>query len=240
MQQFFAQHASYCDPTSVRPWHWRTDQFLAGGGELMDTGAHYCDTLRYLFGDPRTVFASVRQLQRLPLQRDDQVVYDNREDTWVATLEFESGLVGVWSCTTAAPGHAFTHLVYYGTEGCLLDQGDVFLGPFPKGKVILKDGAQIPMERLQQEFLASLGEEGRARLFPYGWMEGVQLECYDFVRAVSEGEPVEVDGTTGMKAKAIGAAILESAALGQAVSYQDVLAGRIEAYQQLINEHWGL
>ena len=29
---------------------------------VMDSGAHYCDTLRYLFGDPDTVYASVRQV----------------------------------------------------------------------------------------------------------------------------------------------------------------------------------
>jgi UDP-N-acetyl-2-amino-2-deoxyglucuronate dehydrogenase len=240
VQQFYAQHAGYSDPARPRNWAWRADRDLGGGGMVIDSGAHYCDTLRYLFGDPHSVFASVRQLCRRPLQRGEEVVDDTREDTWVATIEFESGIVGLWSCSYSAPGHSFTRVVYYGTEGCLLDEGDVFHGPFPKGRVILKDEEEIPMETLQQEFLASLSDAERTRLFPHGWTDGVTLECYDFVRAASEGGQVEVDGTAGMKAKAIAEAIYESAAAGQSVSYQDVLDGRVEVYQRPINEHWGL
>lgn len=240
VRQFFAQHAAYGNPGQVRPWVWRADPYLGGCGMVMDSGAHFCDTLRYLFGDPRRVFASVRQLARWPLDRNGTIVEDAREDTWVATIEFESGLVGLWSWTKVAPGHSFTQVVYYGTEGCLLDNRDVFHGPFPDAKVILKDGTEIPMEQLQREFLEHLGEAGRERLFPHGWTDGVLLECYDFVKAVSEGGSVEVDGVAGMKAKALAEAIYESAALGQAVLYQDVLSGHLENYQRPINEHWGL
>ena len=40
------------------------------------------------------------------------------------------------------------------------------------------------------------------------------LECYDFLTAIRDGRAPEVDGTTGMKAKAIAEAIYESAATG--------------------------
>src|SRR5436190_642381 len=52
---FFSQHASWSDPSPERNWHWRTEKALGGGGMIMDSGAHYCDTLRYLFGDIESV-----------------------------------------------------------------------------------------------------------------------------------------------------------------------------------------
>ena len=135
--------------------------------KVMDSGAHYCDTLRYLFGDLESAYARVEQLQRYPHQKEAQTIQDEREDTWVATLEFASGLTGVWSWTMAAPGHSFTHVVYYGTEGSLLDSGDVFHGPFNGAKVILKDGTERPMS--EQEFtkpaeIRSRQEKGFATL----------------------------------------------------------------------------
>lgn len=237
---FFAQHASWQGPAKERRWHWRIENRLGGGGMVMDSGAHYCDTLRYLFGDLESAYARVEQLESHPHQKNGLTVYDEREDTWIATLNFESGLTGVWSWTTAAPGHSFTHVVYYGTEGCLLDSGDVFHGPFSGGRIILKDGTQRPMTELQEAFLASLAEAERNRLFPYGWTDGVTLECYDFLLAIAENRPPEVDGETGMRAKAIAETIYESAAAGQLVRYADVLSGKIDAYQRPIDAHWGL
>jgi UDP-N-acetyl-2-amino-2-deoxyglucuronate dehydrogenase len=237
---FFAQHAGWQEPKAERRWHWRTETLLGGGGMVMDSGAHYCDTLRYLFGDLESAFARVTRLEERPHRKDDRMVPDEREDTWVATLQFESGLTGVWSWTTAAPGHEFTKVVYYGSEGCLLDHGDVFHGPFSSAEVIGKDGVARPMTALQDEFLASLSDAERNHLFPHGWTDGVVLECYDFLGAIAEKRSPEVDGTTGLRAKAIAETIYESSAAGQLVRYADVLDGKIDAYQRPINEHWGL
>lgn len=237
---FFAQHAGWQEPKVERRWHWRTEALLGGGGMVMDSGAHYCDTLRYLFGDLESAFARVTRLEERPHRKDDRMVPDEREDTWVATLQFESGLTGVWSWTTAAPGHEFTKVVYYGSEGCLLDHGDVFHGPFSSAEVIGKDGVSRSMTALQDEFLSSLSDAERNHLFPHGWTDGVVLECYDFLGAIAENRPPEVDGTTGLRAKTIAETIYESSAAGQLVRYADVLDGKIDAYQRPINEHWGL
>ena len=238
MRMFFAQHASWrkTDPSS--PWHWRLSRMLGGGGMVMDSGAHFCDTIRYLFGDVDTVYAKVTSWEDKKVTKNGEIVRDETEDTWIANITFKSGMTGVWSCTWAAPGHSFTHVVYYGSEGCLLDHGDVFHGPFGNGEVILKDGTKYPMEDLQKQFLEELGEEGRNRLFPHGFMDGVTLECYDFLDAIQNDRPPEVDGETGMKAKAICEAIFESSFLGCAVKYDDVLEGKIEFYQKPINEYW--
>jgi predicted dehydrogenase len=238
MRMFFAQHASWrkTDPSS--PWHWRLSRMLGGGGMVMDSGAHFCDTIRYLFGDVETVYAKVTSWEDKKVTKGGEIIKDETEDTWIANITFKSGMTGVWSCTWAAPGHSFTHVVYYGSEGCLLDHGDVFHGPFGNAEVILKDGTKYPMEELQKQFLEELGEEGRNRLFPHGFMDGVTLECYDFLDAIQNDRPPEIDGETGMKAKAICEAIFESSFLSQAVKYDDVLEGKIEFYQKPINEYW--
>src|SRR5439155_8110538 len=131
----------------------------------------------------------VERLEERPHRKGNASVWDEREDTWIATINFASGLTGVWSCSTSAPGHSFTQVVYYGTEGCLLDHGDVFHGPFANAEVILKDGRRFPMVQLQGQFLASLSDEQRERLFPHGWTEGVTLEVYDFMRAIRDRRP---------------------------------------------------
>jgi len=239
----YSQQAVWSDPAVERKWHWRIDKWMGGGGMVMDSGAHFCDTIRYLYGDPETVYAKVQQLERWRHKKDGEVVFDDREDTWVATITFKNGLVAVWSWTMAAPGYAYTNVVHYGSKGCILDHGDAFHGPFSSAEVIIQEGPRkivTPMAEMQKQFLAQLDESKKNALFPYGFTDGFVLECYDFLDAVEKKRKPEVDGETGLKAKAICESIFESATLGQVVRYDDVLGGKIEEYQKPINEHWGL
>ncbi len=240
LRMFSAQHASYRAPNPESNWHWRLDLTLGGGGMVMDSGAHYCDTLRYLFGDPSTVYARVCQFEDLRVTKGDAIVKNEQEDTWMATINFKSGVIGLWTCTWAAVGHDFHHVVYYGSEGCLLDNGDIFHGPFDGAEVILKDGTRHSMQDLMDAYMASLSDEEKARLFPHNFTDGVVLECYDFVDAIENDRPPELDAEVGLRAKSICEAIYESNACGQAVDYEEVVAGNIEVYQKPINERWGL
>ena len=80
----------------------------------------------------------------------------------------------------------------------------------------------------------------RQRVFPYGMEDGWALEVYDFLTAVRDGRPSEIDGEEGLRAKAIALAIYESSATGQAVRLKDVLDGTVDTYQRPINEKWGI
>jgi predicted dehydrogenase len=236
-RMFYAIHAGWEDPLKPRSWHWRVDRMLSGGGMVMDSGAHFCDSIRYFFGDVRRVYAFVGQYEKWPHDKGGRVVMDEREDSWIATLTFRSGLVGLWSWTMAAPGHTFTKVVYYGSNGALLDSGDVFHGPFEGSVLVLKDGTEYKMPELREKFLKSITEERKKRLFPHGFTDGIVLECYDFLDAIQNRRTPEVDGEEGLKSKAIAEAIYESARLGAAVRYEDVLRGKISAYQKPIDEH---
>jgi predicted dehydrogenase len=168
---------------------------------------------------------------------------DDREDMWVAIITFKSGVVGIWSWTMAAPGNTFTNIVHYGSKGCILDNDDVFHGPSSKSEIIIQDGAKriiTPMSEMQLQFLNQLDEEKKNIMFPHGFTDGIVIECYDFLDAIEKKRKPEVDGEEGMKSKAICEAIYESAYLGNAVHYEDVISGKIEGYQKPINECWSL
>ncbi len=245
MQSFFVQESRppqrpMADNAELPPWVWRDDRQLGGGGQVLDSGAHFCDTIRYLFGDVEQVYGRVEQWRPRPVRRGDAVVHDEREDTFVAQLHFANGMSGLWSYGAAWPGHRLNTVVYYGSAGALVDPGDVFHGPRLTATVQLADGTALSLADLHQEYLAELGAAGRARLFPHGLTDGFALEVYDFLTAVRDDRPPEVTGEDGLRAKAIANAIYESNAAGQAVRVAEVIDGQIDAYQRPINERWQL
>jgi predicted dehydrogenase len=73
---------------------WRFDPALAGTGAIGDLGTHIIDIARYLVGDIKAVSAAVRTL--VP---DRQV-----DDHFVATVEFENGVVGTLEASRLARG----------------------------------------------------------------------------------------------------------------------------------------
>ncbi len=239
-RMFYIQHATYQRPREPRRWHWRTDKWMGGGGLIMDSGAHFADTLRYLFGDPVRIYATVRQHEKWPHIRDGKTVYDDREDTWMAVINFESGVDGFWSFSAVAPGQELRSIMCYGSEGCIVDEGDVFHGPFPGARVVRPGEDPVSLSDIIPEFMKSLSAEERGRFFPHGFEDGMTLEIYDFLRAIATDTEPEISGEEGLKAKAICEAIYESAHAGEALRYADVLSGYIEGYQREINEHWGI
>ena len=75
---------------------WRGTKKIDGGGALMNQGIHGVDLLLYLAGSIKSVFAYASTLARKI----------EVEDTLCATLEFESGALGVIQATTSVfPGY---------------------------------------------------------------------------------------------------------------------------------------
>jgi predicted dehydrogenase len=237
---FYCQHAHLEKYDQPHAWHWRTDKFMGGGGWIMDSGFHFADTTRYVFGDPRRVYATVRQHEQWPHIRDGKTVYDDREDTWMATLSFDGKIDGFWSYSAAARGQESKAMITYGSEGCLVDDagGDVFQGPLPGAQFIRPGQEPRLLSDVIPEFMKSLSAEDRGRFFPHGFEDGMTLEIYDFIRAIATGTKPEVDGWEALKSKAVCEAIYESAHCGEALRYDDVVSGYIEGYQREINEYW--
>jgi predicted dehydrogenase len=222
------------------PWIWQGDKLLSGGGPVLDSGAHFCDTIRYLYGEVESCYGRVLHLGTHKARRGDELVDITSEDTFFATINFADGAVGSWSISWALPGHPLGAVVYYGTEGAIVEPRDPFHGPSIQSQVVLRGGTATPLETYYQEYLQALGEAGRQRVFPHGITDGYTLEIYDFLTAVRDGRPPEIDGEQGMRAKAIALTIYESATMGQVVRVADVLAGRAREYQRPIDDRWGL
>ena len=221
---------------------WRGLKVLIGGGMILDSGAHFADMMQLLFGDVAEVNCTTWTHDRR-LIRDAPVLGDapaDVEDTWHATIRFESGVRVVWTYSRSLHGEPVSVANYYGSAGTMAALGYPF-HPFDTGaRTVLADGTEISQEQIETEYRASLSDEEEARLFPYGATGGFAVEIWDFVNAVATGGQPEMDGHAGLRAKALCECCYESAVAGAPVRFEDVLSGRIDAYQRPIDEFWQL
>jgi len=243
MRSFFSQGACYSPFPADRPlFQWRIQRLLSGGLMVMDSGAHFVDSMRYFFGDLERAYAEASLFEPAAFTNaKGKTVVSDCEDTWSAILTFKSGVVGTWSWSNVQKGHSYRNVIYYGSEGSIKDTGDVFHG-FQSlgGEVKWADDKTMSMHDLAIEFLLSLSDDEKERLFPYGITHGMTLECWDFVDAVARGRQPEMDAWEGLKSKAISETVYESAAAGKAIAFDDVVACKVEKYQGPINRKWGL
>ncbi len=229
-------------PLEQPAFKWRARKLLTGGGMIMDSGAHFTDMMLRLFGPVRTVSCTMRTLdgrvvEGAPIVGDGPV---DVESYWHADIRFASGMQVAWSYGNAFRGPARREAVYYGTGGTIVDHGWPF-HPFQGGgSVTTADGGTLSCEELKASYLATLDEAAKRRLFPYGVTDGFGIEVWDFIDAVASGRAPEMDGTAGLLAKTLCECCYESATIGRPVSFQEVLEGRVDAYQRPIDEYWKL
>ncbi|MCZ6631851.1 MAG: Gfo/Idh/MocA family oxidoreductase, partial [bacterium] len=238
---WFAINSGWQDPRKITDWHWRVDRKLGGCGMAMDSGAHWVDTMRYWFGEIDSVYARVEQFETRQMKKGDRLVKDTREDFWTSVFNFKSGVIGTWSWTISAPGKGFTQLNLTGTKGTIVESDIFHPAAFrAQGECQLLNGITYSMAKLQEMFLESLSQSQKNRLFPYGITAGMTLELWDFIDALSTGRNVEIDAEEGLRSKAVGEAVYESGKTGQVVKVNDVIKGRVNAYQKDIDRMWKL
>jgi predicted dehydrogenase len=208
----------------------------------MDSGAHFADMVQVLFGEVDEVWCTMASHDSRII-KDAPVVGDapaDVEDTWHAVIRFKSGLHVTWTYSRSLYGDDVRLGNYYGSKGTMYDLGFVF-HPFQGGgEAILADGTKVSSQEIQDEYLASLSEGEKARLFPYGSTDGFAVEVWDFVNAIATGRRPEMDGYEGLRAKALCEACYESATANKAVQFADVLQGKMDAYQAPIDAFWNI
>lgn len=238
---WLAASASWQDPKQIQDWHWRVDRRLGGCGMVMDSGAHWVDTMRYWFGEVDSVYARVEQIEKRPHRKGKRIINDTREDFWTSIFNFRSGVIGTWSWTNSAPGKGFLQLSLTGSKGTIVEY-DIFhpAAGAHRGECQLLDGVTYSMERVVDVFRKSLSEEENERLFPYGITGGMPLELWDFIDAISTGRNVEIDAEEGLRSKAVSEALYESGKSGEVVKINDVISGKVNAYQRDIDDYWKL
>jgi predicted dehydrogenase len=227
---------------------WRMDRLMSGGAAVMDSGFHYCDSMRYLLGDVEKVYAEAREIGSGSVK----TLAEAREDTVFVTLTFKSGVVGTWCWGRAAVGESLASVIFYGSEGSLSDTSDNpyliyhlferrLRGPIETGLLTKADGTELSLAEVEEMHLDALGEEEREFLFPHGVTDGFTYEIWEFTEAIrGNRERVEVDGWEGLRSLAICEAIYESAFTGEVIRVDDVISGERGSYQAPIDEHWGL
>jgi len=213
-------------------WTWREHRDQAGGGWTLDGGVHFADLFRYHVGEVREIFSSVRTFfptrYKKPQTLEEPVKVDV-EDMTVSVLQFENGVTGQWTSTTAAPGQGFSKRVIYGEEGSL---------DFSAGLKTRKQ--ELKVEELVYEFMHAISNEEKERLFPRGVTDSIATELKEFMDAVLHGKPMETSGADQYKSLAVCFGVYESAATNQPVKIKDIEDLKIEVYQRDLNEGLGV
>ena len=143
--------------------------------------------------------------------------------------------------TNSAPGKGFLQLSLTGSRGTIVEY-DIFhpAAGALRGECQLLDGVTYSMERVVDMFRKSLCTEEDERLFPYGITGGMPLELWDFIDAMSTGRDVEINAEEGLRSKAVSEALYESGTSGEVVKVNDVIKGKVNAYQRDIDDYWKL
>lgn len=209
---------------------WRHQRLLGGGGATLDIGVHLLHELRYLAGPIDTISGVTRIFEptRVLSPSGEQVACDV-DDAFFATAALASGAVGQLTFTWAGHGPPTSlpdGLVIYGSRGSL--QGD---------RLTLDDGSSYLAAEL---FHARADAQTREAFFPHGLEDAFALAFLDFLNAIAADRDPEASGKEGLIDLAAAYAICESSALGRAVTVDEVLSGKVSAYQADVNRHYGL
>lgn len=226
---------------------WRQDKLMSGGGPVLDSGFHYCDSMRYFFGEVDRVFAVLRSVK----EGAPRSFEDAPEDTVFVTITFKSGVAGTWAWSLAAAGEEAYDVTFHGSRGSLRDTTDAPFSIFhlfqrtpekaETARLESSDGRVYGMQELEEMHRASLSQEEEELLYPGGATDGFSIEIWEFLEILRGNRAApEIDGWEGMRSLALGDAIYESGLTGEVVLVDEVLNGLRSEFQDPINEHWGL
>lgn len=213
---------------------WRHRRLEAGGGAAIDIGVHLAHRLRYIVGEVATMTAVTRIFEPERVRRDAagqivEWVAADADDAFFALPQFANGAAGTLAFTWAGHGEPTSlpeGFTLYGQRGSL------------KGLALVRDGGA--REDLRALFARDADAATRDRFFPFGLIDSFAIALHDWLAAIRAGGQPEASGQEGLRDLATAYAILESATAGRAVNVEDVLSGRVDAYQQPINRHYGL
>ncbi|MDP6776332.1 MAG: Gfo/Idh/MocA family oxidoreductase [Candidatus Latescibacteria bacterium] len=174
---------------------WRGTWDMEGGGALMTQGIHTVDLLQWIMGPVKRVSGAMGSLVH-----DVEV-----EDTVVATVEYESGALGVIEATTASHPGMPAKLEFSGSKGTVVVEADQITSWDVEGEELEVGGGDT-------SDIAKAASDSKT----FG-TEGHKAQISEMVQLVREGGTPKVDGPEGRKAVELILAIYESARKGEAV-----------------------
>jgi predicted dehydrogenase len=253
-------HVAGRNRIAITPWR----HMKLTGTIAIDSGVHYADILRFYLGEVRSVFGEARLHERVRYNTGsagpggfygrwsggfpDQIE-PTGEDALYAQLVFESGATGQWIDDYAGHGQPTRVRHVYGSSASLECPGDRNGRP---NVLHLDDGTRIDDERVLEYApsycLQPLAAElfGGERVWTYDLEFNdtdsriLALEYHELGACIARGALPEVTLEEGRRDLALTYAPFESGALGRAVSLEEVLSGKADAYQREINLALGL
>lgn len=182
---------------------WKGTAAFDGGGALMNQSIHAIDLLLWFAGNVKSVqaFKGVRGHKRIEV-----------EDTAVASLEFESGAMGVIEGSTAVFPGFLKRLEISGIEGSVvLEEENLKTWAF--------SNEDREDEKIRERYGAKTTTGGGASDPGAIGTEGHRKQFDEFVETLESGRPLELDGLEARKAVALILAIYQSAETGTRVQF---------------------
>ena len=222
----------------VSPWR----HAWAHGGLALDVGVHYSDMLEYLLGPVASVVATSSKVCKTRdwTQPDGTArpVPVECDDLYSALLSFESGAQGVWVMHFGSAGERQWQRTIHGDSGMAAGPGDRSGAPvrLQRGAEVLEGDALVdafPEYRLEGVESRLFGERPAHYAMEFAEIDRklIAVETADFLDAAREGRAPEVSAEKGLRAVAVVMALLESAHAGVPVRVEDVLSGKVRAFQ---------
>ncbi len=244
----------------ITPWRHFKDKGAIG----LDMGVHFIDLFRYYLGEIDAIYGKgfiaepVRHRPETPAFDSDNYrarfaeipdkVRATGEDSAVAQIAMASGVPVQLAYIPSGPDGARVNTrTIYGSEGVLEIPNDRTGQPVRlrsrahdlSGKA-LRD--LLPGFVLDDVTAAIFGGDGVTYDLPPGAADAglLAIEQHDFCEAVIVGRPPELDGHDGAVAVAGLLGIYESGLAGRAVSLEEVMMSKLDAYQRDIDADLGL
>ena len=251
---------------TITVWRHQKNQ----SGVLLDVGVHFSDILEFYLGPVRTVYAQSRLHEPIrynpaagPAGRSSSNpagVYGKwqnqmpaqfeatAEDASYATLLFESGAVGQFIEDHAGHGQGVWTRQIHGSAGSLelpSDRSGQLITLHKDGEAICDESLLdlVPDFHLEPITAALFGGDrlwGYEFPFPVTDRKLLATEYGEFGLAIEDGGSIEVDPAQGARSVALTYAMLESNVAGRALTMEEVLSEKVDAYQLEIDEELGL
>ena len=251
---------------TITVWRHQKNQ----SGVLLDVGVHFSDILEFYLGPVRTVYAQSRLHEPIRYNpaagqagrssSNPAGVYGKwqnqmpaqfeatAEDASYATLLFESGAVCQFIEDHAAHGQGVWTRQIHGSAGSLelpSDRSGQLITLHKDGEAICDESLLdiVPDFHLEPITAALFGGDrlwGYEFPFPVTDRKLLATEYGEFGLAIEDGGSIEVDPAQGARSVALTYAMLESNVAGRALTMEEVLSEKVDAYQLEIDEELGL
>ncbi|MEY2798491.1 MAG: hypothetical protein RIS22_757 [Actinomycetota bacterium] len=239
-------------------------EFWAGGDDkiiiskwrhMKDTGAigldmsiHYADIIEYYVGPVERVWGRGIIAEPTRTTADgSETITPTGEDALFASMQTKDGVDVQYTYLPSGLGKRYQQRSLHGTLGSMTvppdrSDGDVVVHLADRELI----GSELIAELNKRGVVININEVTKAVLGPDGtggkgaaWADVdagyLAVEIADFIDAVAQKRAPEVDGMGGLRALAVVYAILESGVAKREVSVNEVLDGRLHAYQDEID-----